>query len=139
MPVEFRTVLPNKEEFWAFFISTGWNSEYRLSQQDLIAAMANSWYTISAYSKGTLVGFGRVVTDGIMHAMIYELIVSPEFQHQAIGTRILDTLVNKCLEANIHDIQLFCASGKQSFYEKRGFRVRPSNAPGMDYRKDRNQ
>jgi ribosomal protein S18 acetylase RimI-like enzyme len=68
-----------------------------------------------------------------MHAMIYEVIVAPEFQQQGYGTQIVELLVNKCLAANIHDIQIFSAPGKQSFYEKLGFVIRPPNAPGMDY------
>jgi ribosomal protein S18 acetylase RimI-like enzyme len=114
-------------------MTTGWNKDYRLSSEELFAAINNSWYTVSAYVQDVLVGFGRVITDGRMHAMIYEVIVDPEFQQQGYGTRIVDMLVIKCLEANIHDIQLFSAPGKQSFYEKLGFEVRPSNAPGMDY------
>ena len=133
MSVEFRTKVPTAEEFWKLFITTGWNKDYQLSPEDLIAAIANSWFTVSVYVHGILVGFGRVITDGRMHAMIYEVIVDPDYQQQGFGTRILDMLVKKCLEANIHDIQLFSAPEKQSFYERRNFVVRPSNAPGMDY------
>jgi ribosomal protein S18 acetylase RimI-like enzyme len=71
-----------------------------------------------------------------MHAMIYDLIVSPDFQNQGIGTRILEMLLKRCREANIRDIQLFCARGKQAFYEKRGFVARPQDAPGMQYRRE---
>jgi hypothetical protein len=54
-----------------------------------------------------MVGFGRIVTDQVLHAMIY-----------------------------IRDIQLFCARGKQAFYEKHGFVVRPIDAPGMQYQRE---
>jgi ribosomal protein S18 acetylase RimI-like enzyme len=133
MPVEFRTELPTAAQFRELFMATGWNQEYQLTPEDLIAAITHSEFTVSVYAHGKLIGFGRVLTDGKMHAMIYEVIVTPDYQRQGIGTRIVDRLVKKCLEANIHDIQLFCAPGKQSFYEKLGFKVRPSNAPGMDY------
>jgi ribosomal protein S18 acetylase RimI-like enzyme len=133
LSVELRTELPTTEQFWNLFMTTGWNRDYQLSPEDLIKAIANSWHTVSVYVHDKLVGFGRVNTDGIMHAMIYEVIVDPDYRRNGFGTRIVDTLVNKCLEANIHDIQLFCAPGYQSFYEKCGFKGRPSTAPGMDY------
>ena len=39
--------------------------------------IANSWYSLSAYDGNKLVGFGRVVTDGILYAMIYDLVFAP--------------------------------------------------------------
>jgi GNAT superfamily N-acetyltransferase len=67
--------------------------------------------------------------------MVYDMIVLPAYQGQGIGGVILDRLVEKCRAAGIRDIQLFCARGKRSFYEKRGFIARPDEAPGMQYRK----
>jgi len=61
------------------------------------------------------------VTDQVLHAMIYDLIVDPGYQRQGLGSQVLDRLVARCQEANIRDIQLFCARGKQAFYEKHGF------------------
>jgi ribosomal protein S18 acetylase RimI-like enzyme len=133
MSVEFGAELPTVTQFWDLFVETGWNQEYQLTPEDLFAAITHSAFTVTAYADGKLIGFGRVITDGKMHAMIYEVIVNSDFQRQGIGTRIVDMLVKKCLEANIHDIQLFSAPDKQSFYERLGFKVRPSNAPGMDY------
>jgi hypothetical protein len=48
-----------------------------------------------------------------------------------VGGLILDRLVERCIEAGIRDIQLFCAGGRRSFYERRGFAARPEDAPGM--------
>lgn len=80
-----------------------------------------------------MVGFGRIVTDGVLHAMIYDMIVDPAFQGQGVGTKILCMLVRWCNEAHIRDIQLFCARGKRAFYEKNGFVSRSDDAPGMQY------
>ena len=88
---------------------------------------------MSAYDEGRLVGFGRAVSDSI-HAMIYDLIVAPDYQRQGIGGEILDRLVKYCQEAHIRDIQLFCASGRRQFYERHSFKARPDDAPGMQYR-----
>ena len=66
--------------------------------------------------------------------MIYDMIVHPSYQYHGIRTKILNALVLKCREANIRDIQLFCAIGKHSFYEKNGFETRPINGPGMQYK-----
>jgi len=124
---------PAGEQFWRLFQTTGWNKKYQLSPGELVQSLHASWFVISAYDGEKLVGFGRLVSDGVLHAMIYELIVLPEYQGRGIGGKILEDLVAKCREARVRDIQLFCAAGKRAFYEKRGFRVRPEDAPGMQY------
>ena len=133
MEIEFRTELPSIDQFWKLFQTTGWNDKYQLPPESLIQALQTSWFVLSAYEDKRLVGFGRLVSDGVLHAMVYELIVLPEYQGQGIGGKILEKLVERCKELGVRDIQLFCARGKREFYEKRGFTARPADAPGMQY------
>jgi len=133
MSIDIRSELPANNQFWELFQTTGWNEKYGLSGDELMRALRSSWFVLSAYDSERLVGFGRLVSDGIIHAMIYELIVLPEYQGQGIGGLILEKLVKKCKESGVRDIQLFCARGKREFYEKRGFTARPDDAPGMQF------
>jgi ribosomal protein S18 acetylase RimI-like enzyme len=130
--LHFTSSLPEKHSFYELFITTGWNDKYQLSEDDLYDALLRSWYCLSAYKSDKLVGFGRIICDGQVHALILDLIVYPEFQNQGIGGQILDKLVKKCKQHQIRDIQLFCAKGYCIFYEKRGFKKRPHDAPGME-------
>ncbi|MCL4561994.1 MAG: GNAT family N-acetyltransferase [Chloroflexi bacterium] len=116
-------------------MTTGWNEEYQLTQTVFCTAIEKSWCTIAAYDDKRLVGFGRVVTDGL-HAMIYEVIVDPIYQKRGVGTQLVTRLIDRCQMAQIRDIQLFCAPGKEPFYQKLGFVRRPQDAPGMDYRRN---
>jgi GNAT superfamily N-acetyltransferase len=133
MNIDYRSEIPAMDQYWRLFQSTGWNEAYQLSPEELVRALRSSWYVLGAYDGGHLVGFGRLVSDGIAYAMIYELIVQPDYQGQGIGGEILERLVKKCQETGVRDIQLFCAYGKREFYEKRGFVARPEDAPGMQY------
>ena len=74
-------------------------------------------------------GYGRILSDGVMHAMIYDRIVAPDYRGRGIGASILDRLVQECRDAGIYDVRLFCARGKREFYEKRGFVSRADDAP----------
>ena len=133
MNLQFKSGPSSQEQFFALFLTTGWNVDYHLQPEDLAKALQASWTMIGVYDGQHLVGFGRVVSDTVMHAMIYDLIVLPEYQGQGIGGKILERLIEKCRETGVRDIQLFCARGKRSFYEKRDFVVRPDDAPGMQY------
>lgn len=134
MEIAFKYSPPSKEEYFALFETTGWNQEYRASADELERAAANSQFVVAAYAERKLVGFGRVLTDGVLHAMIYEMIVHPDYQSKGIGTQILEKIIQWCRDRQIRDIQLFCAQGKRPFYEKNGFAARPEDAPGMQYR-----
>jgi GNAT superfamily N-acetyltransferase len=124
---------PNKAEYYELFESTGWNGEYKLSPGLLYETLVNSWFLVSVYNDTKLIGFGRVISDGVLHALIVDLIVAPEFQKCGIGKLILNELVSKCKSSAIPDIQLFCAKGKEGFYLKQGFKSRPTDAPGMEF------
>src|ERR1019366_6023590 len=83
--LDFRESLPAENEYLALFETTGWNREYHLSAQDLHNAVRCSWYLIAAYDRDRLVATGRVISDGVFHALIVDDIVSPEYQAQGLA------------------------------------------------------
>jgi len=107
MNIDYTTNLPDKDQYFKLFESTGWNKEYNLDKEQVFETLLNSWYMICAYKDDKLVGFGRIISDGIMHALILDMIILPEFQNNGIGSIILDKLKEKCILHNIRDIQLF--------------------------------
>ena len=125
---------PEKVEYFNLFESTGWNAGYRMSPGLLIEAFKCSWFFTCIYNDDRLIGSGRVISDGLLHALIVDLIVAPEYQGCGIGRIILNELVTKCKSAGISDIQLFCAKGKEDFYLKQGFKILPHDAPGMEWK-----
>lgn len=130
--LRFVESLPDRHRFYDLFLTTGWNKNYRLNADKLHEALLNSWYVICVYDKERLVGFGRIICDGVVHALILDMIVHPDYQRKGIGSRILDLMVERCQRHRIRDIQLFCAKDKVGFYSKHGFKPRPENAPGME-------
>ncbi len=128
----FSTELPDEKEVFGLFLTTGWNNDYRITPDEFMQALRSSWYFLSAYEGERLVGFGRMICDGVLHALILDLIVHPDRQGQGLGGAILNRLVDKCREHSIRDIQLFSVKGKSAFYRKMGFRERPEGAPGME-------
>ncbi|TAL77673.1 MAG: N-acetyltransferase [Bacteroidetes bacterium] len=129
--LKFKEELPEIKDYWELFQTTGWNREYNFSIQDLANAIKNSWFSISIYDSEILIGFGRVIADGVHHALIVDLIIHPNYQGKGLGSKLLERLVTKCTDNKIRDIQLFAAKDKFAFYENFGFEKRPINAPGM--------
>ena len=130
---EYRKGLPDPVEYADLFETTGWNARYKVNVEELSGALIASWSTVSAYVSGRLVGFGRTMSDGFLYAVLFDVIVHPEFQRRGIGAEIVSRLVEGCVAAGIRDVQLFSAAGKIHFYERLGFRVRSGEAPGMRF------
>ncbi|WP_300598645.1 GNAT family N-acetyltransferase [Niabella sp.] len=133
MEFEYLFSLPDKASFFKLFETTHWNKGYKRNEGELYTAIQNSWCTVSVYTDGRLVGFGRVISDGVLHALIVDLIVAPEYQLNGIGKTILRIMVSELKLAGINDILLFSAKGKKDFYKKNGFTERAIDAPGMEY------
>jgi len=76
MNIVYREELPGQEEFFRLFGTTGWNEEeYHLSPEQLYSAIKHSWHTVAAYDGRELVGFGRAICDGVLHALLVDIIV----------------------------------------------------------------
>ncbi|MCM2316001.1 MAG: GNAT family N-acetyltransferase [Thermoanaerobaculia bacterium] len=131
MSFDYRTGAPPADAYLALFETTGWNASYGASAEELERANRQSWHAVSAWDGERLCGFGRVVSDGVLHAMIYDMIVDPRYQRCGVGSRILSMLLTRCREEGIRDVQLFCARGKKGFYLRHGFVERATDAPGM--------
>ena len=75
---------------------------------------------ISVWDGPHLVGFGRVLTDYVYRASIWDVIVDPEYQGQDIGTQIMEKILH---HPSLKRVELFwlCTRDRQTFYEKLGF------------------
>jgi GNAT superfamily N-acetyltransferase len=130
--IEYRAEVPEPVEFVRLFATTGWDPQGRLTVAAAAEALAPTWYAVSAYQGTRLVGTGRIVGDGVLHALLVDVIVEPRDRHRGIGSAIVERLVAECRRHRIVDVQLFCAHGMAPFYERLGFAARRHAAPGME-------
>lgn len=131
MTLRYVAEKPDSEAYLALFESTGWNEMYDLSASKLKRAIGKSWRVMSAYDDEELVGFGRLLSDGVLYAVMFDVIVLPARQREGIGGEIVRYLLWECVDAGIPDVLLFSARGTADFYRRFGFESRPGYAPGM--------
>ena len=67
-----------------------------------------------------LIGYTRVITDGVEKAMIFDVIVDEQHQGKKMGRLLLDTILNSEVCAQIKHIELYCTEKMKPFYEKLG-------------------
>ena len=65
-------------------------TNYTQNPEMLEVAYKNSLHVLAAFNeKGILVGVLRAVGDGASILFIQDILVTPEYQHQGIGTKLL--------------------------------------------------
>ncbi len=104
------------------FLSVGWVSGKYPTQ--LFRALTNSSYVLTAWDGELLVGLIRGIDDGGMTAFLHYLLVSPDYRHQGIASR----LVEKAKEhyADFFYINIMPEESKNAtFYERHDFEVMP--------------
>lgn len=131
--IEYKRECPDIDSYWPLFQATGWNDIFCMTPVDIERAIRNSSYCVSAYDDGKLVGFARALSDGVMYAAVYDVIVHPNYRRQGIGKGLVQDITNQCKEAGVFSVHLFAAEGTELFYNKLGFRARPPEMPGMRY------
>lgn len=107
-------------DIFDLYARLGWADFLQLDAEQLARAMEQSWYVLYVYDQGKLIGTGRVVSDGVINAYLCGLGVDPAYRHHGIGTHIMEQLVQRCQQSNLH-IQFFCEQQLVPFYEQRGF------------------
>ena len=97
-------------------------------------AIQNTLYSVVAFDEEKVVGIGRLVGDGALIWYIQDLIVVHDYQNIGIGSTLMNKLLEYVYKNSIPDsvitIGLMSAKGKDAFYQKFGFRIRPNENEG---------
>jgi len=111
--------------------SVGW-SEITIGQAE--RGLSHTTFLTVARDGEKIVGMGRVMFDYGYTAYIGDVIVSPTYQGQGIGSSIVKSLLDKTLQAACDGDKIMfilgAAKGKELFYEKFGFNKRPNEQSG---------
>ena len=83
------------------------------------AAFEKSYKVVTAWDGETLVASGRMLSDGICYASIFDVGVLPEYQKQGIGKGIMLELLKGEEHLPVHLTSTF---GNEEFYKKLGFK-----------------
>jgi ribosomal protein S18 acetylase RimI-like enzyme len=87
--------------------------------EDAKAMLDHSDVVLCAWDGDRLVGFGRVLTDFIYRATIWDVIVDQAYQKQGIGTELVQGILN---HPKLKKVELFwLCTRRPGFYEKLGF------------------
>lgn len=107
--------------------SVGWRE---IDVASMEKGLANSLYSVFVVINKEVIGVARVVGDGSTCFYLQDVIVKPAYQKLGIGVAMMEKIMeyiskNTSLGATV---DLMSVKGKEAFYEKFGFRKRPSES-----------
>jgi N-acetylglutamate synthase-like GNAT family acetyltransferase len=87
--------------------------------EDAHEMLSHTDVVITAWNENRLVGLGRVLTDYVYRASIWDVIVDTTYQGQDIGTEIIQRILQ---HPDLKRVELFwLCTRSPDFYEKLGF------------------
>jgi GNAT superfamily N-acetyltransferase len=117
--------LPNPDDYNRLRLAVGWSGYEESVIQN---ALPSTLHCVCAFDGEEMIGMARVIGDAGLVFYVQDVIVLPEYQHQGIGTQLMDAVM-KFIRSHAHHntiIGLMAARDKEPFYEKYGFIARPT-------------
>lgn len=105
-----------------------------ITEEQAQAGLDNSDFIIACREDNVIVGSARLFWDKGYIAYLADVMVKPEYQKQGIGKHLVDECIlyiDNQIKANWRiKIVIVSAKGKEPFYEKLGFEIRPNENDG---------
>ena len=116
---------PPVHDFITLRANCGWGD---LDEEVAYRALGSGIINVTLYEGDEVVGFGRVVGDGVLYFYIQDLIVKRNCRGQGLGKMLMGQLLMKITDCAPKgaSVGLMSATGKENFYKQFGFKVRPS-------------
>ena len=109
---------------------TGWAD--RRSIEGIQKMLERTPLTLGAWESDRLVGFVRVISDGVYRALIDDVVVEESKRGTGIGSELMRRVVDRLAE--VEEVFLRCGEHVVPFYERHCFER--SNGVIMDLKRD---
>ena len=106
-----------------FTLAAFWAQDRQV--EDLQIAIAHSDPVITVWNEHQLVGFARATSDGIYRAVIWDVVIHPDYQGAGLGRKLVQTVLSHPKLSRVERVYLM-TTNQQAFYEKIGFELNTS-------------
>jgi N-acetylglutamate synthase-like GNAT family acetyltransferase len=101
-----------------FKLAAFWARDRQLA--DLEIAIANSNPVITVWNEAQMIGFARATSDGVYRAVIWDVVIHPDYQGAGLGRKLVQTVLSHPNLSRVERVYLM-TTHQQAFYEKIGF------------------
>ena len=128
---------PTAKEHLDLLAAVGWSSSMSDAQEALVLAAPVFAVVAEDTVSGKTIGCALLLGDNVSFYYVKDVMVHPSFQHQRVGTAMMEHITNWLDTQGSEDalIGLYTGDNLSSFYEKFGFKP----AFGMNRKVQRNE
>ncbi|MDE6591762.1 MAG: GNAT family N-acetyltransferase [Oscillospiraceae bacterium] len=121
MEIEYLSSLKRPGDTVELYKALEWYMLDGYTDEDIKKAN-ESFYSVYAYDGDTLIGLGRVASDGLIAAVMSGICVRTDYRRHGIGAEIVKRIVDYC-QSGIYsmNVQIFCEDSLIKWYEGMGF------------------
>ncbi len=93
--------------------------------EELAIAVAHSDPVVTVWDGEKMIGFARATSDGIYRAIIWDVVIDPDYQGVGLGQKLVETILNHSQMNRVERVYLM-TSDQQQFFEEIGFQCNSS-------------
>lgn len=109
------------EDLFCLYQAEWWTQGRRLPDIELMLQNSNVVVAYGDSETGKLAAFGRVLTDYIYKAFIFDVIVDAAYRGTGLGKMLMDAVLAHPDLQQVRHFELYCAEEMLPFYEKWDF------------------
>lgn len=103
-------------EVLALFRQTSWAAD---RQEAEVARMVSASVCVGAWDGERLIGFARVLTDGVYRAFLEDVVIDEAYRGSGVGAEMVRQLMERV--GHVEDIILTTSENRRAFYTRLGF------------------
>ena len=117
------------QQLIGLYHKAGWWKEAADSPQFVERFIRGSHCFMIVLNGNEIIGMGRALSDGVSDAYLQDITVKEQYQHERIGSRIVEQLVARLHRDGLFWIGLIAERDSHGFYRGLGFEEIPNSMP----------
>ena len=112
---------PQIVQLWELSRREWWSANRSLEETRRIVAGTTLNFGVLDKADEKLVGYSRVISDGISKALILDVIVADTHRGLRLGERLMERILTHKALCDVQHFELYCLPALIPFYERWGF------------------
>ncbi len=109
------------DDLMVLYQHTYWAQERKREDVERMLRSTDFLFGVIAEGTGRLCAFTRVLSDGVYRAVVFDVVVHPEFRGQGLVRIIFDAMAYHPVLGKVENVLLYCKNDVSGLYERLGF------------------
>jgi ribosomal protein S18 acetylase RimI-like enzyme len=109
------------DDLMGLFQFTYWAQERNREDVERMLKGSDHLFGAVEAASGRLCAFARVLTDNVFRAVIFDVVVHPDFRGKGLAKMIFDAILSHPVLGRVENVLLFCKDDVVELYERFGF------------------